>query len=223
MNIDNLYKYYLELLRKNQGGGVSSTEFGNFFNAEQSSIFGDLIGRFQKINNSKEGMNTGLIQDETILTKLSPFTKTANLPAVNGVITRPPDFVYRLAIRVGNAKVNVVTHDKWWSVFDDVIDPPSVADGRYYALTYGLTYTINPSTIAAADMDYVMVPPDVKWAFILDSQGRQTYDPGPNSVQSLWDINTNREIIQRMLKQAGVSLSDREYSEFGETIITKGS
>jgi hypothetical protein len=223
MSIDNIYKYLLELLRKNQSGGISSTEFANFWNAEQSSIFDDLIGRFQKLNNSKEGMNTGLIQDETILTKLSPFTKTANLPAVNGVITRPSDFVYRLAIRVGNAKVTIVTHDKWWSIFDDVIDPPSITDGCYYALTYGATYTINPSTIAAADMDYIMAPPDVKWGFILDSQGRQTYDPGPASVQSLWDVNTNREITKRILKSLGVSLSDREYEEFGESIITKGS
>jgi hypothetical protein len=221
MSVDDLYKSILFLIRKNQSGSFSSTDFGYAFNGEQAAYQSDLLGRFQARSNGKSGFNTGLIENETIMTKLMPFIKSYALPIVVGSGTKPTDFIYTLAVRINNAKAFQVNHDEIWSVKDDVIDPPSIADNSYYYTEYGNYYSFLPNTVTAAELDYVGAPPDVRWAFTL-SGGQQVYDSG-NSAQSLWDDNSNKEICARILKRLGVSLSSQEFEQFGQSVINSGN
>lgn len=220
-NIDTLYKTILFLIRKNQSASLTATQFGYLWNQEQAAYQDDLLGRFQSRSNGKEGANTGLIENETILTKLSPFTINAILSIASGVAAKPANIIYTLALRIGGAKVFEVSKDELWSLNDDVIDPPSIDDESYYYTQYGANYNFFPNTVTQAELDYIIAPADVKWAYTLDANSRQEYDAA-NSVQSQWDYNSNLEISKRCLKALGVSFKDADFQNYGNSQILTG-
>lgn len=220
-SVDNIYGLMKFLVRKNQAGGISATDFFYIWNATQSEYQSDLLGRFQRQSNSKEGINTGLIENETIMTKLTPFTQTVTLPVVAGKATKPTDFVYTLAARINNTKVFQVNHDSIWAVLDDVIDPPSISDDSYYYTEYQNYYSLLPDTVTSMDLDYIQTVTDVKWGFTFDGQGREVYD-STTSIQPLWGQNSIIEITQRSLKAVGISFSSQDFEQYGASKIITG-
>jgi hypothetical protein len=218
-DIMNYYKYQL---RKNQAGGVSAGDFFNAWNSEQSALHSDLLGRWQAKSNSKEGANTGLIENETIMTKLAPFTQTTVLPVAAGQLTKPTDFIYTLALRINGAKVFQVDHDSLWAVNQDVIDPPSIPDNSYYYTEYQNYYSILPASVTTATLDYIQTVRDIVWDFTFDGAGRQVYNAA-GSVQPQWDQDTIIEITRRSLNSLGVSFKDEDFTQFGERTIQTGN
>lgn len=175
--VNDLYEFVKRLIRKNQAGGVSANDIFYFWNSEQTAYISDLLGRFQRINNGKEGNNTGLIENETILTKLTPFTKPATIAISSGKVTKPSDFLYALDLRISGKKVFPINKDQIYFTNEDVIDPPSTTDGTYYRTEYEDYFSILPSTATGnAALDYVAIPKDIRWAFTLDTNGRQVYN-----------------------------------------------
>lgn len=224
LTINDIYQWALRLMKKNQAGSLNNIDFAYHWNNAQSSYQDDLLGRFQRNNNGKEGVNTGLIETDTILNKLLPFTKNTTLMVSGGSATKPTDWLYTLAIRASNTKISKVfkvTHDSIWAVQEDVIDPPSLDENSFYYSEYGNYYSVLPSTIASLDLDYISTTQQVSWGFDFDGSGRQVYAPG-SSIQSLWDDNSNREITGRMLKTLGVSFKDQDFAGFGESVIQTG-
>jgi len=222
LSVDYNYQWMLKLIRKNQAGGLSNIEFQYHWNDSQAAYQDDLLGRFQRNSNSKEGINTGLIENETIMTKLMPFVKPiVGLPVASGKATKPADFQYTLALRINGTKVFQVDHDTWWSVQQSVIDPPSIADNSYYYTEYQNYYSLLPTAVTALDLDYISTTTDVVWGFLPDGNGRYQYDPS-SSVQPLWDNNSCREITKRALKTLGVSFTDQDFETFGQSVLTQG-
>ena len=221
LSTDYLYQFTLGLIRKNQSGGLKQTDFCYFWNAAQAGYQDDLVGRFQNRSNTKEGANTGLIEDETIIIKLTPFMLPVTINVVNGQATKPTDFIYTLAMRVGNFKVYQVDKDEIQDILNSVIDPPSIPQNRYYFTEYQNYYLLFPSTVTSISLDYIQTPPDIVWGFTFDVNGRQVYDAG-TSVQPLWSNNSCREITQRMLKLIGVSFSSQDFEMFGQTVLAAG-
>lgn len=221
LSVDYVYQFALKLIRKNQAGSLSSVDFAYQWNDAQGSYQDDLLGRFQPRGNSKTGANIGLIQDETILTKLAIFTKPVTIITINGRATKPLDFIYTLAMRVGGKKVTFINKDQIATVNDSVIDPPSVANGCYYATEYQTSFSIFPDTITSVDLDYICTPTDVFWNYDLDGDGRQVYN-SVGSVQPAWDSNSCREITKRMLANLGVSFKDTDFANFGKSVQLTG-
>ena len=221
LSVDYIYRFSLDLILKNQSGGLKSTAFANHWNDAQSTYFDDLVGRFQARNNGKEGANTGLILDETILQKLSAFTKPLTLTVTTGNSDKPNDFAFRLAMRVNGEDCIKINHGQIASVNGSVIDPPSVSQNKYYFTEYEGYYSFLPNTITSASLDYIALPPDVLWAYIQDADGRQLYDAA-NSVQPLWDNMSCREITKRMLTNLGVSFKDPDFMNFGKSVQVTG-
>ena len=197
-------------------------DFQDFWNDSQGAYQDDLLGRFQPRSNTKEGSNIGLIQDETIIAKLTPFMIPATITVAGGQATKPADFIYTLAMRVGNFKVYQVDKDEIQDILNSVIDPPSVAQNRYYFTEYLNYYLIYPNTVTSINLDYIQTPPDVIWGFTFDANNRQVYDPGPASKQPLWSNNSCREITKRMLKVLGVSFSSQDFENFGQSVLAAG-
>jgi hypothetical protein len=222
LTVDYLYQFCLTLIKKNQSGGLKSTDFSNHWNGAQNGYFSDLIGRFQSRNNGRSRMNAGLIQNEVILTKLLPFTKLSSLTITNGSANKPSDFYYTLSLRIGNYKVYQYDKDQLWAVLDDVIDPPSIPNGTYYYTEYQNYYTFLPVGVTSCNLDYIAVPQDVLWAYTFDATGRQNYDPN-NSVQPLWDSISAREITERCLKTIGVAFASQDFENFGQSVIQTGN
>ncbi len=221
LDVNYLYQFALKLIKKNQSGSLTSIEFAYHWNDAQGSYQDDLLGRFQARNNGKEGPNTGLIENETILTKLNPFTIPITLTITAGQATKPTDFIYTLALRINGFKVFQVDKDEIWSMNDDVIDPPSIAEDSYYYAEYGNYYKFFPDTVTEAELDYIGTPTDVLWNFTFDGNGRQVYTSA-GSVQPVWDNNSSREITKRMLTNLGVSYKDADFMNFGKSVQATG-
>lgn len=212
---------------KNQNMALGNEQFQRYWNAEQNAYMGDLLGRWQNRNNGKTGTNTGLIEDETILQKLSPFTKPTTINILAAKVDKPSDFVYRLAFRVNGVDVYKINHGQIATVNASVIDPPSITDNKYYFVEYEGYYYLLPNTLPAsgvtsADLDYIMRPPDIVWGFTYDTDERQVYNPG-SSVQSLWNTDDNREICKRVLKTIGVAIKDSDFANFGTSVQNTGN
>lgn len=221
-NIDQIYKNILFLLRKNQSGSVSATELFYAWNAEQMDLFQDLKGRFQARNNGKEGANTGLIENERIEIKLSPFISLpTTISIAAGMANRPSDFSYLMALRINGFQVWHINKNQIATINDSVIDPPSIADNCYYYTPYGNQYKIFPTTATSLEMDYLKVPTDVVWGFTLDGGGRQVYSSG-TSVQPMWMQDEIIEISGRVLKRFGVSYKDGDFAQYGASVINTG-
>lgn len=226
LSVDYIYQFCLKLMKKNQAGGLASKDFEYQWNDAQGSYMDDLLGRWQKTNAGKTGTNTGLILDETILQKLSPFTKPDSISIVAGNVTKPTDFVYRIAFRVNGKDVYKISHNQIASVNKSVIDPPNITTDTYYFVEYEGYYYIIPHTlptvaITTADLDYIKTPDNVVWGYTFDADGRQVYNAG-TSVQPAWDSNSAREITKRMFTNLGVSFKDKDFEMFGKSVQVTG-
>lgn len=221
-SVDDIYQQILKIMRKNQAGSFSSTDLFYIWNSEQSAYFQDLKGRFQARNNGKGGINTGLIENETDLIKLSPFTKTTSLAIAAGLATRPTDFSYLLALRIGDQPVYHINKNQIATILDSEIDPPSITAECYYYTEYGSTYKFFPSTVTSVNMDYMAAPKNIVWAYTLDGNNRQVYDP-VLSIQPEWLQEDIIEISNRTLKKLGVSFHDNAFTQYGESVINTGN
>jgi len=222
-DILNLTKF---LMRKNQSGSISAKDLFYAWNSEQTAMFQDLTGRWQARNTGKSGQNTGLIENETILTKLTPFTTTASLTITSGDADKPTDFVYRLAFRINGYDCFKINHNQIANVNAGVIDPPSITDNKYFFVEYEDYFYILPHSlptvaITTAELDYLTQPVDVVWGFTYDSDGRQVYNAG-TSTQPQWMMNEIVEITKRTLASFGVSYKDKDFDNFGKSAQVTG-
>lgn len=220
-NVDQIYSCIKFILNKNQAGGISDTDLFYAWNMEQYAYHEDLVGKWQARANGKQGINTGLIQNEVTMTKLLPFTIPITIDIVAGQGIKPSDLIYTLALRINDVKVFQVDHDQIWAVKDDVIDPPSIDDDSYYYTEYLNYYSFLPVSVTSFDLDYVASCTDINWAFTFDGNGRQVYDAA-NSVQPKWGQNTIVEITKRTLTSFGVHFEDSNFTEFGKSNTTTG-
>lgn len=225
-SVDNIYKLFRFLLRENQSGSISTTDFFNAWNTEQNAYFSDLMGKWQKMNNGKTGGNTGLILNETIMTQLAPFTIAGSVAISSGSATKPDDFIYGLARRLelngDEFLVTKINHGQKWYVNNDVIDPPSVTDGTYYIIEYEDYYDILPTSATGnLQLDYVAQPVDVVWGYTWDAQNRKVYNAGL-SIQPQLQTNTIIEITKRALTNFGVSYKDKDFTNFGKSNTVTG-
>lgn len=221
LSVDYVYQWTLKLMRKNQAGGLASIEFCSHWNDSQGSYQDDLMGRFQAKNTGKEGQNTGLIENETIMTKLTPFIKPLTIAIASGQYIKPADFVYTLALRINGHKVFKVNQDAIWAMNNDAIDPPDISEDSYYYAEYLNYYKFFPISVTAGELDYISTPIDIFWAFTLDGDNRQVYNSAL-SISPQWDTNSAREITKRMFDTLGVSYSDEDFSGFGSKVQTIG-
>ncbi len=220
--VENIYKFSLYLINKLQSAYVSPTDLFYAFNSEQRAYQSDLLGRFQARNNGKTGANTGISENEVVLTKLNPFTKPVTLSVASGVANKPTDFIYGLAARIDGFEVYMINKGQIQFVTNSVIDPPSILDNVYYATEYQAYYQIWPSTVTEMEVDYISDPVDVVWGFTLDGQGRPVYNSA-TSVQPQWLNPDIIEITKRTLKSLGVRFSSQDFQNYANSVITTGN
>lgn len=220
-SVDNILSYTKFLTNKNQAGSISSTDLFNSWNGEQAMLHQDLVGRWQKQNNTKTGIMSGLVEDEVTISALSPFIIPVTIAIGGGLGFKPVDYIYGVALRINGAKVFSVSHDMIWAVNDDVIDPPSIPEDSYYYTEYLSYFSFLPSTVNTFELDYVAETTDIIWGFTLDVNGRQVYNPA-TSVQPKWNKNTTIEITRRTLKSFGLHFDSREFENFGVSNIQTG-
>jgi hypothetical protein len=226
LSVDYIYKFALDLIKKNQAGSLKASSFQYQWNDAQATYQDDLLGRFQLRSNGKSGNNTGLIENETILQKLSPFIKPTDLTIISGNADKPTDIVYRVGLRINGVDAFKINHNQIATVNASVIDTPSTTTDTYYFVEYEDYYYFLPRTlptvaITTAQLDYIKTPENIIWGYTFDANGRQVYNPG-TSVQPLWDNSSCREITKRMLTNLGVSFKDNDFQNFGQKVQLTG-
>lgn len=225
-NVNDILNLTKFLLRKNQSGSISASDLFYSWNSEQTAFFEDLKGRWQARSNGKSGANTGLIENQTILTKLTPFTFLKTLDITDGSIEKPDDFSYRLGFRINGVDCFKINHNQIANVNGSVIDPPSIADNKFYFVEYEnsiyiLPHTLPTASITTAELDCLIQPTDVKWGFSYDADDRQVYNPG-TSQQPQWLQSEIIEITKRTLASFGVSYHDKDFEQFGKAAQLTG-
>lgn len=218
---NDIYQFVLTLLRKNQSGDISTNDLFYNWNASQSKYMSSLKGRFQRAAYGKDGMDTGLIENKVILTKLTPFTQNATLAVTSGQAIKPNDWSFTLAMRCNNTKVFYVTHDSKWAVQQDVIDPPSITDNSYYYTEYQNYYQLLPPEVTEIEIDYLQTVTDIVWAYTVAPNGQFVYD-AVNSVQPKWDQGSIVEITEWALKPFGISFSSQDVQSYGQSVEMTG-
>ena len=220
--VDNIMYFFRFHLRKNQAGGISATDLFYAWNTEQTMYHNDIVGRWQAKGNGKVGNNIGMIQDETILTDLAPFTILSTIAISGGDVTKPSGFIYTADIRIGNSKVEHITPDQFDAVLNSVLDPPLVADSKYYYTEYEDYYYLLPHSVTGSViLSYIAAPTDIVWGYTIDGNGRQVYDVA-TSVQPQWNQDTIVTICKRALTSFGVSFKDQDFEQFGRTAQLTG-
>lgn len=219
--VDDIKKKMLFLTRKNQSGtGVD--ECMDAWNIEQALLHTDFLGRWQRMNNGKSGVNTGLIENETTITALSPFIKPTTIAISSGQVTKPAKFAWTQALRISGKDVIPINHDQIAAVNGSVIDPPSVADNKYYYTEYlGYYYLLPQSVTGNASLDYIENCTDVVWGFTLDADNRKVYNVG-TSVQPQWNQNEIVLITKRALTNLGISFKDGDFTNAGRVAQNTG-
>lgn len=221
-SVNNIYEFSRFLINQYQSFNYNATNFFYAWNSEQRMYMADLLGRFQARNTGKTGINTGLLENETILTKLSPFTKEATLSVISGKATKPNDFIYALAARINNSEVFFINKGQIQSIQNSVIDPPSIPDNMYYGTEYLGYYTLFPSTVTSMNLDYIADCEDVVWGNIPDINNIPIYNGG-TSVQPQWLTPDSIEITKRTLKSLGVHFTSQDFENYGQSTITTGN
>lgn len=221
-SVNDIYELTKKLTKKNQAGGISSTDLFYHWNAEQNMYWQDIVGRWQARANGKQGANTGLIQNEIILSELADFTIPTTLTITAGQANKPDDFIYRLSCRINDKQVTFINPDQIPAVKASVIDPPSVTNNCYYGLEYEDYYSFLPNTVTTASLDYLASCTDIKWGFTFDVNGRQVYNPG-TSVQPKWKTPVIIEITKRCLATLGVAFKDGDFTQSGRKTQDTGN
>lgn len=221
MTINDVYELCLYILNKFQGGGLTPTEFNRVINVAQRSYMSWLLGTMQTYQPGRPIAQVELGNNASVRQRLTPSIYEYNL-AVNadGFSPYPGDFLQVDAMWniYGFDRVRWVGQDRWYSTANSVIDP--VATNPIYRIRdVGLFFL--PLNIGAAKMSYVRNPPDMVWAFTLDGNQREVYDPA-NSVQPIWDDLSILDIIVRALRIIGVNLQADQVSQYATEIKQTG-
>lgn len=219
MTIDEAKDSWELETRKYQFGVFSGDEFSLTFNNAQRQLVAYLCGQIQDYQFGRPIARVSFEINKSVASILSPcVVNNTSIAITAGVITEPADYYMLSDMRdVNDLPIRWADYQRLANYLRSVVNPiasyPRYTEGNGTWNVYGVTGT--------AKIDYIRIPPDVKWGHI-DTSGREVYDPS-TSTDPVWDdVTIVDEIFGRMLKLAGVSLRDPVLMNYGESTIKTG-
>ncbi len=200
---------------------MSPDEFNRLFNWAQKEYFYDLLEDLQGWDAVKSKRKRPMGNASQVNQKLSPFkVPYTNTVSIIGQFTKPNNLIAIESVRTINDRKRIwrVEPDRLAFHLDSAIDAPT-ADRPIY-VEYSGYLRIYPTDLGNANMDYLRVPEDAKWAYT-EVGGRPVYDE-PNSLQPIWDDILYPEIVSRMLREFGVSIKDPDLVTYFNSINQNG-
>lgn len=208
MDVNTTYKIILYAASKNlQGGYISPEDFNTvLMPVAQKSYLDYLLGEYQKYQPKRPISVVEFGQNERIRTSIAPLIYGAILNPFpyNGISPFPSDFEYtdNMWGVYGFYNIRFVQQDRLDSYVHSTIDP--VISNPVYLINHE-GFQFFPQDIGATRLSYVRTPPSIVWAYTLDSNGIEVYDPF-NSQQPVWADSDMMNIIVRALSLVGVNL-----------------
>ena len=228
MTVDQCYSILRFIVRKNQLGSLSPSDFQFAFNTAQRNYYDLLVGRVEQYQYGRAVPRIGLSMTDNVVSRLMPFESSSTLTIGSGLTlasglltaTKPTGFNKLLAMyTANNYRVYRLEENRFAERIQDSIDPIDEANAFY--VEQSTNWRIYPATLASLTLKYLTVPTDVVWAYTTDGSGRPVYTP-TGSVDPLWNNNDIDEIVARAAKIVCVSFKEGALTQFGEQVIAKG-
>ena len=220
MTVDQCYSILKFIVRKNQLGSLSPTDFQFAFNTAQRNYYDLLVGRIEQYRYDKPTPRIGLSMTDNVVSRLMPFEVSSSATITSGLANKPTGFNKLLAMYTSNNyRVYRIEENRFAERIQDSIDP--IDEPNAFYVEQSTNWRVYPTTLTSVTLKYLTVPTDVVWNYTTDGSGRPVYNP-TGSVDPLWYNNDIDEIIARAAKIVGVSFKEGALTQFGEQVIAKG-
>jgi hypothetical protein len=186
ISVDTVYKKVLAILNKESRGFLTPDEFQRIGSQVQLDLLDKAFHDYNRAV-AKDSMGRGgqgyadipkKIQD-----RIDPFYATSSVALTSGVGTLPTFYnIISVSATVCLTMTDVerVEKAKLSFLLSSPLTTPSTTFPVYYVT--GSTLTVNPSSIASVDINYISVPSDPVWAYTTDSNGAFTYTTATGST-----------------------------------------
>lgn len=223
MTVDAVYRTINYIIRKNQNGTITPSDFNNIINVAQTSYMNYLLGEFQKYIPGRPMAPATFGQNEDIRQRLTPFISTPvalTINAITGIASYPADYAAQDAMTYGqyNRRVKYIQQDRLDTHLNSRINPISTHP-VYLQIDNGLQFY--PVNLGTANFSYIRQPATINWGSTTDIYGRKIYDPGTSTDPEWYDLDM-LDIIVRALAMIGVNLQAGAVQQYAQLIKAGG-
>lgn len=203
ISVDTVYQRVLAILNKEQRGYITPQEFNLFADHAQMSIFEQY---FYDLNQFKRvpGNQTDYADMVTILEdKISIFSTSVDYePAEIGVL---PENYYRSqgSVIVDNIKAEKITKDEA-TAYVSPLTSPTKSRPVYYFDNNSIYFM--PAS-KKATFSYIRKPNKPEWTYVVLND-KALYNPSGNAVDFELHPSEQKNLVNRILKLAGISIED---------------
>jgi len=229
VSIDTVKTYTEYLVRKNNSGYLSPSQFNLIINRASKTIFVKRVGNPHDYRPGQPVPAIGFQITQKITEDLKRFQENGNLILkADGTANYPTDLAYTIpgisyvtsnkGARVV-VPIEVIDKDKEASRLASAIVTPTRS---YPIAVFENTFIqVYPAGISNIKFPYLRYPKEALWASNTVNN-RPVYDPA-NSVDLEWEDLVVNDIIMQALKSIGISIKDADVMNFANTESMQGS
>ena len=203
VKIDTVYQTVLALANKEQRGYITPQEFNLFADHAQMSIFEQYfydLNQFKRVpgNQSDYADMVTILED-----KISIFSTSVDYePAEIGVL---PENYYRSqgSVIVDNIKAEKITKDEA-TAYVSPLTSPTKSRPVYYFDNHSIYFM--PAS-KKATFSYIRKPNKPEWTYVVVND-KALYNPSGNAVDFELHPSEQKNLVNRILKLAGISIED---------------
>ena len=203
VKIDTVYQTVLALANKEQRGYITPQEFNLFADHAQMSIFEQYfydLNQFKRVpgNQSDYADMITILED-----KISIFSTSVDYePAEIGVL---PENYYRSqgSVIVDNIKAEKITKDEA-TAYVSPLTSPTKSRPVYYFDNNSIYFM--PAS-KKATFSYIRKPNKPEWTYVVVND-KALYNPSGNAVDFELHPSEQKNLVNRILKLAGISIED---------------
>lgn len=223
MTVDEAYRLINFIIRKNQNGTITPSNFNLIINRAQYGYMDFLLGDFQKYLPGRPMAAVEFGQNQDIRQRLTPFIKTPATLTINGatgIAPYPADYQAADAMYYGiyDRRVKFIQQDRKDSHVNSYIDPIS-SNPVYLIIDTGLQFY--PTNLGTAKFSYIGTPPQIFWNSTTDSYGRAVFNSVGSTNPAWYEVDA-MQIVVRALAMVGVNLQLGAVQQYAAMVKNQG-
>ena len=206
IKIDTVYQTVLALANKEQRGYITPQEFNLFADHAQMSIFEQYfydLNQFKRIpgNQSEYADMIKILED-----KISIFYTSANynFDTIKSMAIFPDDF-YRSQdfVLIDGYKAEKITKDESTAYISPLTSPTKFRPVYYFDSNFIFFMPQGKITL----FHYIRKPVKPQWTYVVVNE-KPLYNPSGNAVDFELHPSEQKNLVNRILKLAGISIED---------------
>ena len=235
VSIDTVYQRVLTLANKEQRGYITPQEFNLLANQAQMEIFEQYFYDIKNQNRLPGNMEQYSDNLNVLYEKIGEFEiqqndawMAANMPAALGLLQVPWNQIYKIgSIFVNRNEAEILKRKDFDLALSSTLAAPTVqrpiatlgATGISVATgidNNGDPILATPGTGANMSINYIMIPPQVQWAYVVVNEVALYND----NVAVDFELHSSEEteLVYRILKLSGINLKAPDVVQVGQTL-----